>query len=81
MGLTSAKTIRPILITGKPGYGKSTKAKTFCENPYVMFANEVDTTDIGSHPYRGGIIIEDVHHKPNKEDILHILRNYKGRLY
>ena len=80
MGLTSAKTIRPILVTGKPGYGKSTKAKTFCENPLLMFANEVDTTDIGSHPKEDGIIIEDVHHKPNKDDILHILRNYRGQV-
>ena len=53
MGLTTIKKIRPILITGKPDMGKAQKARTFCEDPYVMYANEVSTMDIGSHPYRG----------------------------
>jgi hypothetical protein len=80
MGLTTIKKIRPILITGKPGTGKSQRARTFCEDPYVMYANEVSTTDIGSIPIEGGIIIEDVHFKPKKEEILHIMRRYKGQI-
>ena len=80
MGLTNLNKKRAILITGKPGTGKSTKAKTFCEDPVIMFANSIDTTDIGSLSKDNGIIIEDVHHKPNKEDILYLLRNYKGQI-
>jgi len=80
MGLTNLNKKRAILITGKPGTGKSTKALTFCEDPLILFANEADTTDLGSFPTDRGIVIEDVHHKPNKEDILYILRNYKGQV-
>ena len=80
MGLTNLNKKRAILITGKPGTGKSTKALTFCEDPLILFANEADITDLGSFPTDRGIVIEDVHHKPNKEDILYILRNYKGQV-
>lgn len=80
MGLTNLNKNRPILITGKPGYGKSKKAKEFCEEPLVFYANEIDTTDIGSFGIEGGIIIEDVHHKPRKEDILYLIRHYKGQI-
>jgi len=80
MGLTSIKSVRPILITGKPGTGKSQKALTFCEEPLIMYANEINDMDIGSIPIENGIIIEDVHFKPKKEDILRILRLYKGQV-
>jgi hypothetical protein len=79
MGLTSAKTIRPILLTGKTGTGKSTKAKTFVNDPIIVYANDINI-DVGSIPVDNGIIIEDIHIKPDKDSILFILRNYKGQI-
>ena len=71
--------IRTILITGKIGTGKSTKAKTFVENPVVLYANDIDF-DVGAFPVENGIIIEDVHYKPDKSAILDIIRKYKGQV-
>lgn len=79
MGFTNLKQIRPILLTGKTGTGKSTKAKTFVNEPIVFYANDIDY-DIGSIPVENGIIIEDVHYKADKSAILHILRTYRGQI-
>ena len=80
MGLTNLKRIRPILLTGKTGTGKSTKARTFVsDNPTVFYANDIDY-DIGSIPTESGIIIEDVHIKPNKNAVLSVLRTYQGQV-
>ena len=64
MGLTTMNNDRTILITGKTGTGKSTKAKTFVNDPVILYANDIDF-DIGSFPMERGIIIEDVHYKPD----------------
>jgi hypothetical protein len=80
MGLTNMNKNRPILITGKTGTGKSTKALTFVKEPLIFYANEIEVKDIFAIDIDSGIIIEDVHHKPNKDDILHILRNYRGQV-
>lgn len=79
MGLTTISNDRTILITGKVGTGKSTKAKTFVNNPVVLYANDIDF-DVGSFPVEHGIIIEDVHYKPDKEGILNIIRKYQGQV-
>ena len=79
MGLTTMNQNRAILITGKTGTGKSTKALTLVKEPMVVFANDIDI-DIGSFPVENGIIIEDVHYKPDKQAILFILRNYRGQI-
>jgi len=79
MGLTTMNNNRTILITGKTGTGKSTKALTFVENPVVLYANDIDF-DVGSFPVEHGIIIEDVHFKPDKDSILNIIRNYTGQV-
>ena len=79
MGLTNIKHIQTILITGKVGTGKSTKAKTFVENPIILYANDIDF-DVGAFPVEQGIIIEDVHYKPDKSAILDIIRKYKGQV-
>ena len=81
MGLTNINETkkRPILLTGKVGTGKTTKAKTFVNNPVIFYANSIDF-DIGSIPIENGIIIEDVHYKPETDAILSILRNYKGQI-
>ena len=79
MGLTTLTNNRTILITGKTGTGKSTKAKEMLENAIVFYANDIDL-EVGSFPVERGIIIEDVHYKPDKESILYIIRNYKGQV-
>lgn len=79
MGLTTMNNNRTILITGKTGTGKSTKALTFVENPIILYANDIDF-DVGSFPVEHGIIIEDVHYKPDKDSILNIIRNYTGQV-
>ena len=79
MGLTNLNKLRPILLTGKVGTGKSKKARTFVNNPVVFYADSIDY-DIGAIPIDNGIIIEDVHHKPEKDAILTILRNYRGQV-
>ena len=66
MGLTSKNNDnRTILLTGKTGTGKSTKALTFVDSPVILYANDIDF-DVGSFPVENGIIIEDVHYKPDK---------------
>tara|TARA_R100000329_G_scaffold11984_6_gene12943 strand:+ start:4346 stop:5200 length:855 start_codon:yes stop_codon:yes gene_type:complete len=82
MGLTNKATrIRPILLTGKPGTGKSTKAKTLVsDNPVIIYASECDKIDVSSIERSRGIIIEDVTYKPKKDAILHIIRKYKGQV-
>ena len=79
MGLTNMNNNRAILITGKTGTGKSTKALTFVENPKILYANDIDF-ELGSFPIENGIVVEDLHYKPDKASILSILRNYKGQV-
>ena len=79
MGLTNMNNNRTILLTGKTGTGKSTKALTFVNNPVILYANDIDF-DVGSFPAENGIVIEDVHYKPDKSAILHIIRNYRGQV-
>ena len=80
MGFTNLNKTRPILITGKSGTGKSTKALTFVNEPVITYANEMDIDDWRSIPINSGIIIEDVHFKPKKDIILNILRRYRGQV-
>ena len=78
MGMSNLNNNRPILITGKTGTGKTTKAKGMLPNALVVYANEMNIQDLGSLPKENGIIIEDVHYKPNKESILNVIRRYRG---
>jgi len=81
MGLTNMNQKRAILLTGKAGTGKSTKALTFFDNkPIVVYANSIELNDISSISKETGILIEDIHYKPDKEAILYILRHYKGQV-
>jgi hypothetical protein len=77
MGLTNINKNRPIIITGKTGTGKSTKAKEALPNAHILYANDIDF-DLGSFPVEQGIIIEDIHYKPDKSAILQVLRYYQG---
>ena len=71
--------IRPILITGKSGTGKSTLAKTLvAEDVLIYYANELEDRDWNS--VEQDVIIEEVHYKPNKEVIMNIIRNCKTQM-
>tara|TARA_A100001201_G_scaffold17622_1_gene20336 strand:+ start:2857 stop:3693 length:837 start_codon:yes stop_codon:yes gene_type:complete len=76
-----AKREKPIIITGKAGTGKTTKALEMFENtPTILYANEVDYLDIFSIPTDVGFLIEDVHYKPKTDNIMRIINNYKGQI-
>jgi len=72
--------LRPILLTGKVGTGKTQKAKEMLPNALILYANEMGLKDLGSFPKENGIIIEDIHLKPKKDEILFILRKYRGQV-
>ncbi len=80
MGLTTMNKNRPILITGKHGTGKTTTALGLLEDPIVVFGDACELNDIHSLPLSKGILIEDIHYKPDKESILYILRHYQGKI-
>jgi hypothetical protein len=79
MGLTDMNKDRTIVITGKYGTGKSTMARAMFEDPIIFYANEIEISDVRSIP-KNGIIIEDIHFKPKKDEILNVLRNYRGEV-
>ena len=80
MGLTNMNKDRTIVITGKNGSGKSTMAKEMFEDAIIYYANDMEILDIKSLPKERGIIIEDIHYKPKKDEILNVLRNYSGKV-
>ena len=80
MGMTNLNKNRPILITGKTGTGKTTKARNMLPDAIVVYANEMNLQDLGSHPKEDGIIIEEVHYKPLKDSVLNVIRRYRGEV-
>ena len=71
---------RPIIIVGKPGTGKTTKALELLDNPIVQYANEYNLVDNYSISSDKGILIEEVNYKPNTDLILNTLREYSGQV-
>ena len=71
---TKTKEKTPILVGGY-GSGKTTKAIELMGNrPYVRYqANDIDIEDVYSYPRHHGVIIEDVHYKPDKDKILDLI--------
>jgi hypothetical protein len=66
---------RPILLVGNYGSGKTTKAiEMMGRRPYkIVYGNNIDIEDIRSYPKNHGLIIEEVHFKPDKVKILDIM--------
>tara|TARA_Y100000593_G_scaffold17268_1_gene34549 strand:+ start:23155 stop:23991 length:837 start_codon:yes stop_codon:yes gene_type:complete len=66
---------RPIILVGNYGSGKTTKAIEMMGNrPYkIVYGNDIDIDDIHSYPKHHGLIIEEVHFKPDKVKILDIM--------
>ena len=71
---------RSIIIVGKAGTGKTTKALELLDNPIVQYANEYNLVDNYSIPQDKGILIEEVNYKPNTDLILNTLREYSGQV-
>jgi transcriptional regulator with AAA-type ATPase domain len=80
MGFTTMEIKRPILLTGKAGTGKTTKAKEWLPDAALYYANEMNIRELGSMSIENGIIIEDIHIKPKKDEILNVLRKYRGQV-
>jgi hypothetical protein len=78
--MINANTNRPIIIVGKSGTGKTTKALEILKDPIIRYANEYDIEDNFSIPKDRGILIEDVHYKPNIELIIQTIIQYKGAI-
>tara|TARA_Y100000296_G_C5145146_1_gene243266 strand:+ start:423 stop:1244 length:822 start_codon:yes stop_codon:yes gene_type:complete len=68
---------QPILIVGKTLTGKTYQAKEMLNDPIIFYANEFS---IESLPNDSDVIIEDVHYKPNTDEIVFFIRNFKGNL-
>ena len=73
-------TVRPIIFVGKTGTGKTYSANNALPNAMKFFANELPMLDINSLPIDKGIIIEDIHRKPDVEQIKALILNYSGEL-
>jgi len=71
------KTKKPILVVGKSGTGVTTKAKALINSKEyrIFYANDISISDVYSWPLEIGIIIEDVHHKPDKDKILDLIHS------
>jgi len=80
MALTTIEKKKPIIIVGKTGTGKSTQAREMLPNAIVLYADEMEIRDVLSFPLELGIIIEDVHYKPKTDEILNVLRKYRGTI-
>lgn len=72
---------KPMIIVGNTKLDKMDKALSFVSNnPIVMYANEYDITDNYSIPQERGIIIDEVHYKPNVELIKKTVLEYRGQV-
>ena len=63
------------ILVGAYGSGKTTTAiELMGQRPYLRFqANDINIEDVYSYPKHHGIIIEDVHYKPDKDKILDLI--------
>ena len=73
MGLIGMQTIQPVLLVGKPMAGKTTGAIKKLGDPVIMYANEIPS-DIYSLPVDRGLLIEEIHYKPDTKAIVEIIR-------
>jgi|TARA_R100000482_G_scaffold119836_1_gene64647 hypothetical protein len=65
---------KPKIFIGKAGTGKTFNARAEAGGPYVEFyADNIYIDDVYSFPKDTAIIIEDVHHKADKDKILDLI--------
>lgn len=78
--LTMNNKNRAIIIVGKEGTDKITKAKEYTsDNPIIVYANEYDIEDNLSIPADVGIIIRECNYKPNIDLIRKTILQYRGQ--
>ncbi len=78
--LTMNNKNRAIIIVGKEGTDKITKAKEYTsDNPIIVYANEYDIEDNLSIPANVGIIIRECNYKPNIDLIRKTILQYRGQ--
>jgi hypothetical protein len=83
--LKANEKLRPILIVGKSGTGKTKKALTyFSVPPIIQYANEYDIDNNFSLPRNRGILIEEVNFMTNKLKqinlIVESILQYRGQI-
>ena len=68
---------KTMLLVGGSGSGKTTKAiELMGSRAHLRFqSNDIKIEDIYSYPKQHGIIIEDIHYKPDKNKILDLILN------
>ena len=72
---------RAIIIVGKTDTEKMQKGMSFVSDiPIIKYANEYDIEDNFSIPSDRGIIIDEVHYKPNIELIRKSILEYRGQV-
>ena len=79
--MKTSSTIRPTIIVGKSGTGKTHQAKEMLGPNHIMrYANEYDIYDNFSIPLDRGILIEEVHFKAKTKDIIQTILEYRGTI-
>tara|TARA_R110002020_G_scaffold32427_3_gene99769 strand:+ start:16980 stop:17831 length:852 start_codon:yes stop_codon:yes gene_type:complete len=72
---------RAIIVVGRTETEKMAKAMSFVsENPIVQYANEYNIEDNHSIPIDRGIIIDEVHYRPNIELVRKTILEYQGQV-
>ena len=72
---------RAVLLSGPTGTGKTSEAIKQLDDPLIYYANEYDVEDNFSIPRERGILIEELHYKPNTKLIQKTLNEYRGDVY
>ena len=72
---------RAVLLSGPTGTGKTSEAMKQLDDPLIYYANEYDLEDNFSIPRERGILIEELHYKPNTKLIQKTLNEYRGNVY
>jgi len=72
---------KPIIVLGNTAMDKMKRAMSFVsDSPIIMYANEYDITDNFSIPKDIGIIIDEMHYKPNTDLIRRTILEYAGQV-
>lgn len=72
---------KPLIVLGNTAMDKMSRAKSFVsDSPIVMYANEYSISDNYSIPIDRGIIIDEMHYKPNNDLIRRTLLEYGGQV-